>query len=128
MTCECEDVGGVFRWELDGCGEESLMDALGLDLYKVWSCPTVEPPSSAMRLVSSSSETEDPCRIVIGGGDCAFVESTGEVLAAEYLLLKDGTLKLGGGDILCSGEVVRSEGPEFEIAAESGRDTGVGVG
>ena len=119
----------MLRWELDGCGEESLTDALGLDLYEVCNLPMVEAPSSAMMFFSSSSETEDPCRTVIGGGDCAFAEGTGEVLAVEYLLLNDGTLKFGGGDILCSGDLVRSEGPEFEeTAAESGRDCGVGVG
>ena len=79
---------------------------------------------------SSSSKTEEPCKAVVGTGDCAFAERGGEALAAEYLLLKEGTLKLGAGDIARSVDVVVSEGgPEVEDnPAELGLEIGVGVG
>ena len=86
-----------------------------------------------MKSFSSSSETDEPCKTVIGGEDCAFAEGGGEALAAEYRLLKEGTLKLGAGDvgdIVRSGDIARfEEGSRVEeTAAELRFENGVGVG
>ena len=100
------------------------------DLYETWSWPTVGGSSSAVISLSSASATEESCKTVTGRGDCAFAESGGEALAAEYRLLKEGTLKLGAGDTARSGDIVRSEGgPEVEeTPVELGLSKGVGVG